>query len=277
MLHLVEANGQEEIILECLRVHNGELEYCYDNWTKSTFTIVLDNPNVFEDYYFSQEDLDKLKEQTLRKEKTEIVGPVPKMSVIFRIFLMVLHLGTHNLKERNYEFSGYRLHQEHLKLRLDYFYSRYNQKGLGELVRKVITGQSIEMEEIWKICLPEIAGSQGKKVLTLSNTNIAKNRRRNQTVSEYETETPIKHSHINRLASSMFSHSSNKSVKEDENLAHSLYKSNLINDENKSRIKPVFKENIDAGKNKKNIKLRKSSSKDSKDTRQYQLFSTTSK
>lgn len=58
---------------------------------------------------------------------------------------MVLHLGTHNLKERNYEYSGYKLHEEHLKLRLDYFCSRYNQKGLGDLVRKIILGQSMEM------------------------------------------------------------------------------------------------------------------------------------
>jgi hypothetical protein len=76
-----------------------------------------------------------------------------------------------------------------LKLRLDYFCSRYNQKGLGDLVRKVITGECIEMEEIWKICMPElIQNSKVKKLLTLSNTNISKIKKRNLTeVSEYET------------------------------------------------------------------------------------------
>jgi hypothetical protein len=111
MLHLVEVNSQEEIILQCLRVHNGELEYCYDNWIKSPFSIVFSNPNEFENYYFSQDDLDKIKELTLKKEKSANINfPSSKGSIIFRIFLMVLHLGSHNLKERNYEFSGYRLH-----------------------------------------------------------------------------------------------------------------------------------------------------------------------
>jgi hypothetical protein len=37
-----------------------------------------------------------------------------KMTYIFRICLMILHLGTYNIKERNYEFDGMELHYQHL-------------------------------------------------------------------------------------------------------------------------------------------------------------------
>lgn len=271
----VESEGQEEVVLECLRVHNGELEYCHDNWMRPALSIVLDNPNEFENYYFSQEDLDGIKDLAFCREKEAEVAKPSKMAVIFRIFLLVLHLGSLNLKERNYEFSGYRLHQEHLQLRLDYFCSRYNQKGLGELVRKVISGESVEMEEIWKVCLPQLATAKAKKVLTLSNTNVRNNRRKNNTeVSEYESETPIKHSHINRLNCSIFSQSSNKSREEDSNLSFTLHKSNLVNDENCPRRRSLLsKDNCEAGKGKKNIKLARNSSKESHDSRQYHLFS----
>ena len=45
MIRMVEEKGLEEINGECLRVHNGELEYCYDSWMKTSFEIVLSNQN----------------------------------------------------------------------------------------------------------------------------------------------------------------------------------------------------------------------------------------
>lgn len=101
--------GQEEIVLECLRVHNGELEYCYDNWLTPAAKIVINNPNQLENFYFSQEDLDTLKDLSAKKEKLGGLPSPNKAGVIYRVFLLVLHLGSHSLKERNYEFSGYRL------------------------------------------------------------------------------------------------------------------------------------------------------------------------
>lgn len=46
-------------------------------------------------------------------EKGTISFP-SKMTYIFRIFLMILHLGTYNIKERNYEFDGVDIHYQHL-------------------------------------------------------------------------------------------------------------------------------------------------------------------
>lgn len=129
------------------------------------------------------------------------------------------------------------------------------------------------MEEIWKLCLPQIATAKTKKVLTLSNTNVRTGKRKNNTEMSEQSETPIKHSHINRLNCSMFSHSSNKSKEEDSNLSFSLHKSNLVNEENHPRRRSLLsKENCDA-KGKKNIKLTRNASKDSYDCKQYHLFS----
>ena len=56
-----------------------------------------------------------------------------------------------------------------------------------------------------------------------------------------------------------------------------MYKSKLINDENQSRKKSTNKESTEGVKTKKNIKLARKSSKDTKDVKQYQLFSHLSK
>lgn len=68
-----------------------------------------------------------------------------------------------------------------------------------------------------------------KRVLTLSTANIPRKKHPTEN-SEVETDTPIKHSHINKLNCSIFSHSSNKSREDDSLLAYSLIKSNLVND-----------------------------------------------
>jgi hypothetical protein len=81
------------------------LEYCYDNWLTPAASIVLDTPNELENYYFSQEDLDALREAAALKQQGLTVPewPIPsKNTVLFRICLLVLQLGSLNLKERNY-------------------------------------------------------------------------------------------------------------------------------------------------------------------------------
>jgi hypothetical protein len=56
--------------------------------------------------------------------------------------MLVLQLGTTNLNYRNYEHARYQHKREHLYARLEYFCSRYNKKGLGDLTRKVIECQN---------------------------------------------------------------------------------------------------------------------------------------
>lgn len=154
-------------------------------------------------------------------------------------------------------------------MRLDYFCSRYNHKGLGDLIRRVITSNNIsqEIEEIWKACLPQ----PSRKPLTLSNTNSKLRRKQPTEGSEQEWDTPIKHSHINKLNCSMYSQSSNKS--KDEDSLSFLHKSTLLNnDENHQPQRRKSLLGQQEAKSKRNIKLSKKPSKDSQEQKHYQLF-----
>jgi hypothetical protein len=43
LLKLVEEQNLTEIVLDCLRIHKGELEYGFDSWMKPTHLIVTEN------------------------------------------------------------------------------------------------------------------------------------------------------------------------------------------------------------------------------------------
>ena len=98
-----------------------------------------------------------------------------KPSLYFRFFMLVLHLGTSNLNYRNYEYGLYQLNQEHLCLRLDYFCSKYNNRGLGDLMRQVITGQSYELQSLSRLFSEGGGSRSGKKersrCITLSSVS----------------------------------------------------------------------------------------------------------
>lgn len=52
--------------------------------------------------------------------------------------MLILQLGTYSLNHRNYEYNLYKLNREHIAIKLNYFCGRYNGKGLGDLIRKII-------------------------------------------------------------------------------------------------------------------------------------------
>jgi len=107
-----------------------------------------------------------------------------------------------------------------LSLRLQYFCSRYNAKGLGNLVRKIILDQNYSMEEIWKINIPEISSSlQSQKILTIRSTYRLPNHKRNLTKnSENSDQSPAMQSQILKLNNSMVSNFSTSSNKDEEPL-----------------------------------------------------------
>ena len=92
-----------------------------------------------ENYYFSEEDLHHLRNSIQEGEDQREYNP-SKESLCFRACLLVLGLGSSKLKERNYEFSVFSLNWHHIHLRLDYFCSRFNAKGLGSILKSYFEG-----------------------------------------------------------------------------------------------------------------------------------------
>jgi hypothetical protein len=45
LVRLIEERRLVDVLGECLRIHNGELEYCMDTWMKSAHRIVMENPS----------------------------------------------------------------------------------------------------------------------------------------------------------------------------------------------------------------------------------------
>lgn len=128
---------------------------------RNSMDIVRENPTELENYYFSPADLEHLKIDAPAAQPT-------KQSLHYRICLLLLHLGSSQLKERTYEYGLFRLNSQHLSVRLEYFCSRYG--GLGDLVRKVIEGRSYEMDEIWRINAPD--GLKSRKILAVRSSNL---------------------------------------------------------------------------------------------------------
>jgi len=63
----------------------------------------------------------------------------------------------------------YKLNQEHLTIRLEYFCSRYNCKGLGDFVKKVIDGDDYEVDGMWRNLYE--GPQKSRKVLTIKTNN----------------------------------------------------------------------------------------------------------
>lgn len=177
-----------------------------------------------------------------------------RKSLIFRICLMVLHLGSSNLKQRNYEYGMYKLNQEHLTIRLEYFCSRYNSKGLGDFVKKVIDGDDYEMDVIWKgLCEGE---RKIRKVLSLKNNNQKVNIDKSKTeISQQNNCTPNKKNIASKMQSSFISNYSNTSY-DYENL--NKVPTSLVKEKERSN-KSVDRNKIGSQllKSKKSITLKK--------------------
>lgn len=131
--------------------------------------------------------------------------------------MMVLHLGTMNLKQRNYQYGYYQIHKQHLKIRLDYFCSRYNAKNLGTLTKMIIEEQNYDINQVSKICLPETIEQKQNQTVNSNSFNsmyMLKSRKR-AAENEYQTHSPIKISQIGKLNTSYISNISHNSIEED--------------------------------------------------------------
>jgi hypothetical protein len=88
--------------------------------------------------------------------------------------MLVLQLGTSNLNYRNYEYGMFQINRGHILARLDYFCSHFNSKGLGDLTCKVIHEQIYEMEDIWRLFIPEMQIKKSTQRLSIGSSKVVK-------------------------------------------------------------------------------------------------------
>jgi|JI6StandDraft_1071083.scaffolds.fasta_scaffold03461_4 hypothetical protein len=133
----LESQGITELLLCCFRVANLKLVYHYDSWLKQSSVVVRENPQELEKYYFGQSNLYEIKQG--------LPLTVNRKAVLFRLALMVLHLGTRELGLRLYEFGEYCLNTNNLNRRLEVFRVKYPR--LFQKVGRIIDGDIDRLDD----------------------------------------------------------------------------------------------------------------------------------
>jgi hypothetical protein len=94
--------GISDLLLECFRVAEGRLHYCYDTWMKSTLEIVSENrmhSGEFENYFLSEDELTQISANKLAANIE-----VTSKSYLYKLGLFILSLALPETQIRNYDY-----------------------------------------------------------------------------------------------------------------------------------------------------------------------------
>lgn len=137
----LEAQQVGEIVLGCFRVVKQKLVYHYDGWMRGTAEIVKRWMGELEKYYFSPTNLQEI------KQNVELT--VNRKTMLFRLAMMIVHLGTRELNLRLYEFGEYAINVENLHKRLEVFRVKYPR--LHGKIERILDGNIDKIEELEKV------------------------------------------------------------------------------------------------------------------------------
>jgi hypothetical protein len=137
----LEAQGIPEIILGCFRVVKQKLVYHYDGWMRPTEDIVRQSISELERYYFSPTNLQEIKQN--------VSLTISRKTMLFRLAMMLVHLGTRELSLRLYEFGEYAINIENLHKRLEVFKVKYPR--MHSKVERILDGNIDRLEDLEKV------------------------------------------------------------------------------------------------------------------------------